>query len=55
MGGLIKAQTFKAMFEAKLEFPVKWGSHGKSLPWVGGGGGVLIFSETTYSYPHITK
>ena len=47
-GGIWKSQKFKAMYEAKLEFPEGWvggGSYGKSLPW---GGGVWIFSGTTH-------
>jgi len=37
-----KAQKFKAMYEAKLEFPEGWGVIAKSLTW-----GVWIFSGTT--------
>ena len=49
-GGVTKAQKFKAMYEAKLEFPEGWGEVGVigQIPSVGGGGGGLwIFSGTT--------
>ena len=44
-GGVLKSQKIKAMYEAKLEFPERWGGgpYGKSLPW-----GVWIFSGTTH-------
>ena len=45
-GGVSKTQKFKAMYEAKLEFPegrVGGGSWGKSLPW----GGIDIFWNHT--------
>ena len=35
-GGVLKSQKFKAMYEAKLEFPEEWGGGGG-----GGGGGVI--------------
>ena len=41
-----KAQKFKAMYEAKLEFLKGWGIIGQILS-VGRGGGVWIFSGTT--------
>ena len=36
-GGVLKTQTFKAMYEAKLEFPEGWGVIGQ-IPSVGGYG-----------------
>ena len=35
---VLKSQKFKAMYEAKLEFPEGWGVTGQ-IPSVGGGGG----------------
>ena len=50
-GGLKEPKNFIAMYEAKLEFPERWGggggSLGKSLTW-GGGGEYGYFLE-----PHI--
>ena len=37
-GGVSKTQKFKAMYEAKLEFPEGWGDH-RANPFRGGGGG----------------
>ena len=37
-GGLSKSQKFKAMYEAKLEFPEGWGGH-RANPFRGGAGG----------------
>ena len=50
-GGVSKTQKFKAMYEAKMEFPEGWGGGG-------GGGGVIgkIPSVGGYGYflePHI--
>ena len=45
-GGVLKSQKFKAMYEAKVEFPEGWGGGGRvkvQIPSVGGGG-VWIFS-----------
>ena len=36
-GGVLKSQKFKAMYEAKLEFPEGWGFIGQ-IPSVGGYG-----------------
>ena len=36
--GVLKSQKFKAMYEAKLEFPEGWGGH-RANPFRGGGGG----------------
>ena len=52
--GVSKNQTFKAMYEAKLEFLEGWGWGHRANPFfgvcvcVGGGGGVWIFSGTTH-------
>ena len=47
-GGISKTQEFKALYEAKLEFPEGWEGH-RANPFrgAGGGGGVWIFSGTT--------
>ena len=37
-GGVSKTQKFKAMYEAKLEFPEGWGGYWENV-FVGGGGG----------------
>ena len=42
-GGVLKSQKFKAMYEAKLEFPEGWGVH-RPNPFRGG---IWIFSGTT--------
>ena len=44
-GGIWKSQKFKAMYEAKLEFPEGWGGH-TANPFYEG---VWIFSGTTRS------
>ena len=50
-GGVWKSQKFKAMYEAKLEFPEGWGGGGhRANPFRGGGGGgggVDIFWDHT--------
>ena len=51
--GVSKTQKFKAMYEAKLEFPEGWGGGGGGgligkIPSMGGGGGEWIFSGTTH-------
>ena len=53
----MKSQKFKAMYEAKLEFPEGWRRpYGKSLPWEGGGGGGMdIFWNHTFVYILFTE
>ena len=40
-GGVWKSQKFKAMYEAKLEFPEGWGGH-RANPFRGGGYGYFL-------------
>ena len=46
--GVSKTQKFKAMYEAKLEFPEGWGGH-RANPFRGGGGG----GDGYFLEPHI--
>ena len=43
-GGVLNSQKFKAMYEAKLEFPEGWRGH-RANPFRGG---IRIFSGTTH-------
>ena len=44
-GGVSKTQKFKAVYEAKLEFPEGWGVIGQ-IPSVGGGGMDIFWNHT---------
>ena len=51
--GVFKSQKFKAMYEAKLEFPEGWGGGGHMANPFRGGGMDIFWNHTIGNYIHL--